>query len=86
MAHHDAGAMAAIGFFIEIDANCPAARRVHFQRSMSRRAHLWLRIIGLAMIVGAQMLPRGFAHTRAAMAQVQTQDAPQVVSQLGSLR
>ena len=49
---------------------------------MSRRTHFWLRIIGLAMIVGAELLPRGIAHGRAAMAQ----QAPQPVSQLASVR
>jgi hypothetical protein len=49
---------------------------------MSRRTHFWLRTIALVMIVGAEFLPRGLAHGRAAMAQ----QAPQVVSQLGSVR
>lgn len=50
---------------------------------MSRRMHFWLRTIALAMIVCAEFLPRGVAHGRAA---AMVQQAPQVVSQLGSVR
>jgi hypothetical protein len=47
---------------------------------MSSRAHFWLRVIGIAMIVGAEFLPRAFAHSRTVLAP----QAPQAVSQLGN--
>ena len=46
---------------------------------MSSRAHFWLRLIGISVILGAEFLPRVLAHGRAVL-------APQAseVSQLAS--